>query len=189
MPSKVSEKQKKEILESFKSGAKIKEISINYDFTISTITRHLKKILGEEEFLKIRNKTFIDKKTFENSQEQFFEIAPIIEEEAFIKQKEISSRPISEVKLPKIAFMIVGEKIELISKLLSEYPQWSFLPEIDLNRSIIEVFSDLKSAKNVCTRNQKVIKIPDTKVFLITSDILKSKGITRIIMDDLLISL
>ena len=85
--------------------------------------------------------------------------------------------------------MIVGEKIELISKLLSEYPQWSFLPEIDLNRSIIEVFSDLKSAKNVCTRNQKVIKIPDTKVFLITSDILKSKGITRIIMDDLLISL
>ena len=85
--------------------------------------------------------------------------------------------------------MIVGEKIELVAKLLSEYPQWSFLPEIDLNRSIIEVFSDLKSAKNICTRNQKVIKIPDTKVFLITSEILKSKGITRIIMDDLLISL
>ena len=189
MPNKVSEKQKKEILESFKSGAKIKELSINYNFTISTITRHLKKILGEEKFLEIRNNTFRDNKTFENSQEQFFEIAPIIGEEAFIKQIDISSRPISEVKLPKIAFMIVGEKIELVSKLLSEYPQWSFLPEIDLNRSIIEVFSDLKSAKNICTRNQKVIKIPDTKVFLITSEILKSKGITRIIMDDLLISL
>lgn len=189
MPIKVSEKQKKEILESFKSGAKIKELSTYYNFTISTITRHLKKILGEEKFIEIRDNNFLDKKTFENAQEQFFEIAPIIEEEAFINQKDISSRPISEVNLPKIAFMVVGEKIELVSKLLSEYPEWSFLPADDLNRNIIEVFSDQKLAKKVCGRNQKVIKIPDTKVLLITSKILISKGITRIIMDDLLISL
>ena len=85
--------------------------------------------------------------------------------------------------------MIVGEKIELVSKLLSEYPEWSFLPDVDLNRNIIEIFSDQKLAKKVCARNQKVIKIPDTKVLLITSGILKSRGITRIIMEDLLISL
>ena len=189
MPIKVSEKQKKEILESFKNGTKIKELSINYNFTISTITRHLKKILGEEVFIEIRDNNFRDKNNFENSQENFFEIVPIIEEEAFIKQKDISSRPISEVKLPKTAFMIVGEKIELVSKLLAEYPEWSFLPDVDLNRNIIEIFSDQKLAKKVCARNQKVIKIPDTKVLLITSGILKSRGITRIIMEDLLISL
>ena len=63
MPNKVSEKQKKEILESFKNGTKIKELSINYNFTISTITRHLKKILGEEVFIEIRD-NFRNKNTF-----------------------------------------------------------------------------------------------------------------------------
>lgn len=55
MPKKVSDDQKQKILDSFKNGINIKEISEIFDFTVPTITRQLKNILGEKEFSKIKN--------------------------------------------------------------------------------------------------------------------------------------
>ena len=55
VPKKVSDKQKQEILVAFKNGTNIKEISISFDFTVSTITRQLKNILGDKKFAEIRN--------------------------------------------------------------------------------------------------------------------------------------
>ena len=85
--------------------------------------------------------------------------------------------------------MIVDSKIELQTKLLKDYASWSFLPEDDLNRNTIEIFSDQKSAKKFCSQNQKVIKVPNPNVFLIASENLKRRGISRIIFDQLLLSL
>ena len=50
VPKKVSDKQKQKILVAFKNGTNIKEISISFDFTVSTITRQLKNILGDKKF-------------------------------------------------------------------------------------------------------------------------------------------
>ena len=55
VPKKVSDKQKQKILVAFKNGTNIKEISISFDFTVSTITRQLKNILGDKKFAEIRN--------------------------------------------------------------------------------------------------------------------------------------
>ena len=85
--------------------------------------------------------------------------------------------------------MIVDKNIELEIKLLKEYHEWQFLPEDDLNSKTIEIFSDIKSAKRYCSKDQKVIKVPNTNVFQIASKILLSRGITRIISDKQLISL
>ena len=74
-------------------------------------------------------------------------------------------------------------------KLLKDFPVWNFLSENDLNRKTIEIFDDLKVAKRTCTKDQKVIKVPNTDVFKITAPILLSKGITRIVNADQLISL
>ncbi len=105
------------------------------------------------------------------------------------KQKDLASEPLIEAKLPEVVYMLVDKNIELIPKMLKDYPQWSFLPQQDLNRMSLEIFDDHKYAKKLCTKNQKLIKVPNPNVFLIASNSLKSKGITRIIFNNLLLAL
>ena len=56
MSRKVNESQKKEILNLFIEGNEIKEISKIFNFTIPTITRQLKSLIGQEEFVKLKNR-------------------------------------------------------------------------------------------------------------------------------------
>ena len=126
---------------------------------------------------------------YQKLEESFFEIAPLISNLEFDKQKDISSKPIDKFELPNKVFMIVDNKIELEPKLLKEYSEWEFLPKEDLERKTLEIFSDQRIAKSKCNKNQKLIKIPNSKVFLIASKFLKSRGISRIIFYDNLLSL
>ncbi len=84
--------------------------------------------------------------------------------------------------------MLVDKKVELESKPLKEFSEWSFLPEEDQERFAIPLFSNQRDAKRCCSRNQRVLKVPDSKVFIISSSYLLSKGITRLIIDDSLIA-
>ena len=84
--------------------------------------------------------------------------------------------------------MVVDKKIELETKYLRDYPDWQFLSNEELNRKTIEIFNDLKTAKRVCNKEQKVIKVPNTDVFRIVSPILLSRGISRIVNAEKLIS-
>ena len=152
MSNKVSEIQKKEILDAFVNGTSIIDLSKKFNFTVPTITRQLKNILGKEKFLEIKNfkKVFVkeiakieskkledfqfnqDKEnnlTFsENSnlkkseieEQSFFEVPPLFEEVDFNIQKDITSIPISEAKLPNLVFMIVDKNIELVFNYLKE---------------------------------------------------------------------
>ena len=128
-------------------------------------------------------------KEYSTNEETFFEIAPLNYEIENLPRKELSSVPISEVDFPKIVYMIVENKIELNTKYLKDYPNWHFLPNDDLNRKTIEIYFDMKNAKRFCGKEQKVIKVPNTKVFELVAPLLLSRGISRIVSDDLLIAL
>ena len=65
MSRKVNESQKKEILNLFIEGKEIKEISKIFNFTIPTITRQLKSLIGKEEFAKLKNSIY-EKKNLKN---------------------------------------------------------------------------------------------------------------------------
>ena len=224
MPKRVSEIQKKEILDSFLSGLGLNELSLKYDFTKNTIIKQLKKIIGEEKFKKIKikntnKKKFDVKKNFDriddfkkdeisesdeivenindsdfsninNSIEQvFFEVPPLSTEINTSDQKELTSEPLKDAKFPSVVYMLVDKKIELSPRLLKDYPDWSYMPKEDLERMTLEVFDDQRKAKKICTKNQKLIKVPNPNVFLLASRTLKSKGISRIIFNDLLLAL
>jgi len=47
----------------------------------------------------------------------------------------------------------------------------------------------LKTAKRMCNKDQKVIKVPNTDVFRIVAPILMSRGISRIVTAENLISI
>ena len=91
--------------------------------------------------------------------------------------------------LPESVYMIVDRKVELELQLISDLPEWSFLPENELKRNAILLFANQRSAKRSCSRNQRVIKIPNTSVFKLSQSYLISKGITRLILEDSIIAL
>ena len=90
---------------------------------------------------------------------------------------------------PKVVYLVVDKKIELEIKLLKDFPEWQFLPQDDLNRKTIEIFFDLNLAKRSCSKDQKVLKVPNTDVFRIASPVLIAKGISRIVCAENLIAL
>ena len=227
MAKRLTEKQKSEISEYFKNGKTIEALSKEFNCTNLTITRNLKKNLGEilykelvaknknldlsntllEEDKKRKNDYELANKIFENefiddqsfsanqsednsfSSTEFIEISPLNFEIENVPRKELSSIPIKEIDFPKTVYMIVDKNIELEIKLLKDYPEWEFLPNEDLQRKTIEIYFDLKLAKRACSKEQKVIKVPNTDVFRIVSPILISRGISRIVSDEKLIAL
>ena len=215
MAKRISENEKKEIIDDFTKNKSIEEISEKFNFTKVTIIRHLKKSLGKEKYSKLikfnkNEKKYPDlqyleeEKTSSNNLEilseetigyesfpenTFLEIAPLNLEIDNKPQVDLTSVSITEVDLPKVVYMIVDKQIELKTKLLKEYIEWNFLSEKDLNRNTIEIFYDMKTAKR-CTKNdQRVLKIPNSDVFKITAPILLSRGITRIVSSEVLIAL
>lgn len=232
MSRKVTEYQKKEIVKMFDNGTNIKDISKELNFTIQTITRQLKLLLGEDLYLE-KKKTFTEKckskelknnaidrnqasdinisKKVEffsgnniNNNEQFaadhigehfssdplfVELTPINHNFDEDLRKEISTTPLKSFDFPSIVYMVIDKETELETKLLKEYPDWQFLPKEDLDRESIELFLDIKKAKRICKKEQKVLKVPNTDVFKIVAPILLSRGISRIVLHDTLISL
>ena len=215
MKRKVSDKNKKDMEELFYKGSSIKDIATNLNFTVQTITRQLKNILGETKFKLIKNKkqkinhlnqndseinikNSKDKTTTNLNQgkeeeyltkSEFIEIAPLNCDFENTSQKDFSSIPISDIDFPKTVFMIVDNKVELEIKYLKDYPEWQFLSDEELKRKTIEIYYDIKIAKGFCGKEQKVIKVPNTAVFKKVSSILISRGISRIVSPDRLIAL
>ena len=226
MAKRLSEKQKEEIIQLFTSGKTTEELSSKFKCTKLTISRNLRKNLGETKFQELinkgksKNKYFgnqtinrslksddkLDKKFsnenfdqegnfIENKEEDFSSATPFIEITPLnfdienLPQKDLSSIPISEITFPKIVYLIVDIKLELEIKYLKYYPLWHFLSEEELNRKTIEIYDDLKIAKSFCSKEQKVIKVPNTEVFKIVAPILRMRGISRIISSGKLIAL
>ncbi len=224
MAKRLSKKEIEEIVKSFTLGKNIDDLSTEFDCTKLTISRNLKKNLGDQKFKKILdnnkllinildtqktnislenknnlnkyNENFHQEKIISNNKEEefssqtpFIEIAPLDYEIETTPQKDLTSIPISEIEFPKIVYMIVDKKIELETKYLKDYPDWQFLSLDELNRKTIEIYIDLRNAKRVCNKEQKVIKVPNTEVFRIVAPILLSRGISRIVNSDQLISL
>ncbi len=195
MAKRLSEKEKKEIVEFFNEGKTIQEIASKFCCTNLTVTRNLKKMIGSENFKRLINKNkLLAQDSNENFEEfdsisPFMEIAPLDCQIENTPQRDLSSVPIDEVDFPKVVFMIVDKKIELEIKYLKDCPNWQFLSQDELKRKTIEIYGDLKIAKSFCNKEQKVIKVPNTEVFKIVAPQLISRGISRIISDDKLIAL
>ena len=227
MAKRLTEKQKKEIVEYFKGGKTINFLSEEFNCTKLTVIRNIKTIVGEESYKDLiqSNKSSIKKNILDLQEKKqdsnlnnnkeifsknnnaitsyqetidgkdfypdstFLEISPLDYQIDNLSRKEVSSVPISEIDLPPLVYMIVDKKIELEIKLLKDFPEWSFLPTDDLNRKTIEIHFDLKTAKRLCNKEQKVIKVPNTNVFKIAAPLLIQKGISRIVGGDKLIAL
>ena len=130
------------------------------------------------------------KNEFKDDENIFEEIVPLISTFNFeTHEQKVDCQLLDKVTLPESVYMLVDKKVELEPQSISELPEWSFLPENELQRLAILLFPNQRTAKRNCSRNQRVIKIPNTSVFKISKTYLLAKGITRLILEDSLISL
>ena len=136
----------------------------------------------------LKNKNSEMEKINHFSEAKLEEIVPLISSFEFEK-KELDFEILNQENLPESVYMLVDKKVELEIRAISDLPEWSFLPENELKRNALLLFSNQRSAKRSCSKNQRVIKIPNTKVFDISKSYLFSKGITRLILEDSIIAL
>ena len=203
MPRIISEENKKNMINDFKNGSSFDQLSNKYGLKEITIRKHLKKILTEKVFnrlcseLKIRdikiekNDSELNPKTknsnLEEREDMFYEILPLSEEIDFNSRKDLTSKPLKDFDFPNNTFMIVNNNIELENKnTLKIFLNLAF-SESDQLCKTIKLFSE-KIANSLCSKNQKVIKVPNGEVFKLSAKFLLKKGISRIIFDEILLS-
>ena len=127
-------------------------------------------------------------KSNQNNNNKIEEIDPLIA--GFDSERKVFDFEINNPEiLPESVYMLVDKKVELEVKPISDLPEWSFLPEDELKRNAIILFQNQRTAKRGCSKNQRVIKIPNTNVFQISKFHLVLKGITRLILEDSIIGL
>ena len=216
MAKRLTENQKKEIIKSFTDGKPVDFLSQEFDCTKSTIIRNLKRNLGEKFYKELTQKNQSIKKVPNNKNNfqkrkhikknvsnqtlsvsetdfqpisDFVEITPLNYEIESSPRKELSSVSLVDIDFPSIVYMIVDKKIELETKFLRDYPEWEFLPNDDLDRECIEIYDDMKTAKRLCNKEQKAIKVHNTDVFKLAAPFLISRGISRIVYSEQLIAL
>ena len=138
----------------------------------------------------LNNENLEEDKNNQNSDNTFQEIIPLISSLDFDQNTKQSDFEILKYEnLPESVYMIVDKKVELELQPISGLPEWSFLPENELQRNAILLFTNQRSAKRLCSRNQRVIKIPNTRIFKLSKSYLIAKGITRLILEDSIIGL
>ena len=130
-------------------------------------------------------------KTFEDNTPPnvFHEVVPLTSELGVVAPKEVVCEQLKPGVLPEVVYMLVDRSVELDARPLKEFPEFGLLPEVEQERKALCLFSNQRSAKRNCGRSQRVIKVPDTDVFEISSRFLLARGITRLVLEGELIAL
>ena len=132
----------------------------------------------------------VDDEAFDGpSDDVFQEIAVLPVDLPQVSREQVSCRPFAAGVLPDSVYMLVDKTVELDPRPLSEFPELGVLNPEELVRQALCLYSSPRSAKRQCRRSQRVIKVPDTKVFESTSRHLLARGITRLLLEGALYSL
>ena len=121
--------------------------------------------------------------------ETFQELVPLADVGNLNDNRRLEPLPLTAGLLPTSVYMLVDKVVELDAKPLSDFPELGPLDETEQQRQGLCLYSSPRTAKRQCGRSQRVIKVPDTSVFELTSSYLLARGITRLVMEGTLIAI
>ena len=97
---------------------------------------------------------------------------------------EVKILPIDQASFPRTCYVVTDRMSELIARPLKEFNELGQIPEAETGERTLPIFDNHRVAKRFTHgRSQKVIKVPNGKLFLKTSACLAAKGITRVLLD------
>ena len=91
--------------------------------------------------------------------------------------------PFADVSLPNPCYLVVDRSAELITRPLKEFRELGVVPDDEADLKTLPVFDNHRIARRFSARNQRVIKVPDSGVFLKTGSYLQAKKICRLLVD------
>jgi transposase-like protein len=98
--------------------------------------------------------------------------------------------PLSEATLPRTCYIVIDKFAELIVRPLKDFADLGQIPGEEIQQRTLPIFDNHRVAKRFSNqRTQRVIKVPDSKVFHKTCHHLRMKGITRLLVDGSIYSL
>jgi hypothetical protein len=98
--------------------------------------------------------------------------------------------PLSQATLPRTCYIVIDKFAELIVRPLKEFADLGQISSEETQQRTLPIFDNPRVAKRFSNqRTQRVIKVPDSKVFYKTTQHLRLKGITRLLVDGNIYSL
>jgi hypothetical protein len=98
--------------------------------------------------------------------------------------------PLSQATLPRTCYIVIDKFAELIVRPLKDFADLGQISGEEIQQRTLPIFDNHRVAKRFSNqRTQRVIKVPDSRVFQKTTQHLKLKGITRLLVDGNIYSL
>jgi transposase-like protein len=102
----------------------------------------------------------------------------------------VQVKPLSQATLPRTCYIVIDKFAELIVRPLKDFADLGQLPDKETQQRTLPVFDNHRVAKRFSNqRTQRVIKVPDSRIFHKTTQHLRSKGITCLLVDGNIYSL
>ena len=102
----------------------------------------------------------------------------------------IQVTPLSKATLPRTCYIVIDKFAELIVRPLKDFADLGKIAGEEIQQRTLPVFDNHRVAKRFSNqRTQRVIKVPDSRVFHKTTQHLRSKGITCLLVDGNIYSL
>nr|YP_002048726.1 hypothetical protein PCC_0059 [Paulinella chromatophora]ACB42516.1 hypothetical protein PCC_0059 [Paulinella chromatophora] len=121
--------------------------------------------------------------------EDYNMLLPLTLKQTSQDSKILISQPLAGAPLPSNLYFLVDKSMELQPKYLREFSKLGGLSEGERERQALVVFGNPRQAKRLCSRTQRVIKLPDPRLLERTAVYLLARGISRILLEGTLYSL
>lgn len=97
--------------------------------------------------------------------------------------------PIDEAPIPRTCYVVVDRSSELITRPLKDFAELGQIPTEEVQERTLPIFDNHRVAKRFLRRMQRIVKVPDGRIFQKVRPYLKAKGITHLLIDGQVYSL
>lgn len=97
--------------------------------------------------------------------------------------------PLTEAPIPRTCYVVVDRASELITRPLKDFADLGNLPADETQDKTLPIFDNHRVAKRFLRRMQRIVKVPDGRVFQKVTPYLQAKGITHLLIDGQVYSL
>lgn len=97
--------------------------------------------------------------------------------------------PFVESSLPRTCYVVVDRSSELITRPLKDFTDLGQLGSEEKQEKTLPIFDNHRVAKRFLRRMQRIVKVPDGRIFNKVKPYLQAKGITHLLIDGQVYSL
>lgn len=97
--------------------------------------------------------------------------------------------PLTEAPIPRTCYVVVDRSSELITRPLKDFAELGQVRTEEIQEKTLPIFDNHRVAKRFLRRMQRIVKVPDGRVFQKVKPYLQAKGITHLLIDGQVYSL